>query len=101
MLRRRNHLHWFTLNYLERCTQTLMTPHDFVETSFQHARIETPTQTHGGGNVVQRVPGFQLVQEQQSLLSKREWQMVISQHGGQIRRRRTMFEIECFLDFFS
>src|SRR5689334_22049955 len=67
-----NRLHGLCVDGRKTRAQSFVSPDDFIQRSLHRISLQTTTQSHSDGNVVERAAWLQLVKEPETLLRKRE-----------------------------
>ena len=78
----RDDLHRLVVNRLKAGAQRLVAAHDFLQALFQHFGVQLAVEPHDVGHVVQRIVRFQLIQEPEPLLGKRQRQRLVALTRG-------------------
>src|SRR6185369_16149139 len=69
---RSNRLHGLCVHRGETRAQTFVSPDNFIQRSLHRVNLQTTTQSHRDGDVVERAARLQLMKEPKTLLRERE-----------------------------
>src|SRR5262249_27227239 len=83
-----NRLHGLCIDGWKTCAQTFMPSDDFIQRSLHRIDLQTTTESHGDGNVVERAGRLQLMKEPETLLRKRERESFVARDTNY---RRSLF----------
>src|SRR5690349_24584276 len=73
-----NRLHGLCVDRWKTRAQSFVSPDDFIQRSLHRINLQTTTQSHSDGNVVERAARLQLMKEPETLLRKRERESFIA-----------------------
>ena len=93
-----NHLHRLAVHAGKARPERLVSPHDLVQALPQGVKIETSAQAKHLRHVVERVAGFELLQEPHTLLRERQQQWTIAPDTRQGQPARALGCLACRID---